>query len=270
MNGYREDGGITIEFLANMYRCVRELVDERDRLQARIDAYEGRLEEWEAIDRLIAESSLGTEAAQRVRDRVPPEVGKLIVRVIGEAERADRAEDERDELRAKLHELMARDVDMVDLNVQYGCPDCGVHHACGEIVAERDRLRAVVQAARAYMDSIDSADPTITRQHRQECMGQLRRALRALDVSGDTGDPLVMAEAAHYLSTYCLHGNHADCRLTCKTCRAPCRCRCHASAGDPQREALGQLVADAEADGTYWGVGDEPLPDPPGVRPPGG
>jgi hypothetical protein len=52
---------------------------------------------------------------------------------------------ERDQLRARLHELMARDVDAVDLmNIEYGCPDCGVHHACGKVVAERDRLRAVV------------------------------------------------------------------------------------------------------------------------------
>lgn len=30
-----------------------------------------------------------------------------------------------------------------------------------------------------------------------------------------------------YLSTYCLHGKHSDCRLTCKTCAAPCICACH-------------------------------------------
>jgi hypothetical protein len=53
---------------------------------------------------------------------------------------------------------------------------------------ERDRLRAVVDATRAYMDSIDSADPTITRQYRQECMGRLRRVLRALDGSPDMGE----------------------------------------------------------------------------------
>ena len=42
--------------------CDR-LAGERDDLQARIDAYEGRLEEWEEIDRLIAASSLGGEEA---------------------------------------------------------------------------------------------------------------------------------------------------------------------------------------------------------------
>jgi hypothetical protein len=31
----------------------------------------------------------------------------------------------------------------------------------------------------------------------------------------------------HYWSTYCMHGLHADCRLTCKICKSPCRCRCH-------------------------------------------
>ena len=32
----------------------------------------------------------------------------------------------------------------------------------------------------------------------------------------------------HYFSTYCQHGDHEDCRLTCKTCSAPCLCSCHA------------------------------------------
>lgn len=31
----------------------------------------------------------------------------------------------------------------------------------------------------------------------------------------------------HYTSTYCIHDRHADCRLSCKTCKAPCRCSCH-------------------------------------------
>jgi hypothetical protein len=31
----------------------------------------------------------------------------------------------------------------------------------------------------------------------------------------------------HYFSTYCIHDLHQDCRLTCKTCRAPCLCACH-------------------------------------------
>lgn len=31
----------------------------------------------------------------------------------------------------------------------------------------------------------------------------------------------------HYWSTYCIHGRHNECRRTCKTCEAPCRCECH-------------------------------------------
>jgi hypothetical protein len=36
--GYEEDGYITIDLLANMYRCVRELAAERDRLRAVVGA----------------------------------------------------------------------------------------------------------------------------------------------------------------------------------------------------------------------------------------
>lgn len=32
---------------------------------------------------------------------------------------------------------------------------------------------------------------------------------------------------SHYFSTYCIHGDCGSCRLTCKTCNAPCRCSCH-------------------------------------------
>lgn len=31
----------------------------------------------------------------------------------------------------------------------------------------------------------------------------------------------------HYLSTYCHHRLHDQCRLTCKICAAPCQCPCH-------------------------------------------
>ena len=31
----------------------------------------------------------------------------------------------------------------------------------------------------------------------------------------------------HYYSTYCIHGLHDQCRLTCKTCKQPCLCICH-------------------------------------------
>jgi hypothetical protein len=38
-----------------------------------------------------------------------------------------------------------------------------------------------------------------------------------------------LALAAHYFSTYCVHGDHGHCRVTCKTCLEPCRCSCHRS-----------------------------------------
>jgi hypothetical protein len=44
-----------------------------------------------------------------------------------------------------------------------------------------------------------------------------------------------------YLSTACSHGLHDRCRRTCKFCRAPCRCGCHADS----RELLVRNFADA-------------------------
>lgn len=41
---------------------------------------------------------------------------------------------------------------------------------------------------------------------------------------GGTRSVTRRAAHAHYVSTYCIHGNHEACRLTCKTCDAPCRC----------------------------------------------
>ena len=31
----------------------------------------------------------------------------------------------------------------------------------------------------------------------------------------------------YYVSTYCVHDLHADCRKTCKHCGAACLCQCH-------------------------------------------
>jgi excisionase family DNA binding protein len=41
---------------------------------------------------------------------------------------------------------------------------------------------------------------------------------------GGTRSVTRRAAHAHYVSTYCIHDNHDACRLTCKTCGAPCRC----------------------------------------------
>lgn len=40
----------------------------------------------------------------------------------------------------------------------------------------------------------------------------------------------------HYWSTYCVHHRHSECRLTCKTCDAPCLCVCHKVAPPPDPE----------------------------------
>lgn len=41
-----------------------------------------------------------------------------------------------------------------------------------------------------------------------------------------------MAKAGHkYVSTYCVHDLHQDCRLSCKHCEAPCLCPCHKAGG---------------------------------------
>jgi hypothetical protein len=42
-------------------------------------------------------------------------------------------------------------------------------------------------------------------------------------------DRLPYAYYPHYWSTYCVHHQHTDCRLTCKHCEAPCLCFCHAA-----------------------------------------
>lgn len=31
----------------------------------------------------------------------------------------------------------------------------------------------------------------------------------------------------HYVSTFCIHDLHTECRLTCKTCKSQCLCVCH-------------------------------------------
>lgn len=49
-----------------------------------------------------------------------------------------------------------------------------------------------------------------------------------------------------YLSTYCIHGNHEACRLTCKTCEQPCVCGCHEE-GHADAEQGGEAGVDSPA-----------------------
>jgi len=42
-------------------------------------------------------------------------------------------------------------------------------------------------------------------------------------------DPALSTATVHlYVSTYCQHELHGDCRLACKHCHASCLCPCHA------------------------------------------
>lgn len=79
-------------------------------------------------------------------------------------------------------------------------------------------LEAIIN--RGYPPSIQDTDALIAEVRR------LAKAEAALAVLVK-GDPVETTRAGHYVSTYCLHDLHADCRLTCKTCKAPCRCACH-------------------------------------------
>lgn len=38
---------------------------------------------------------------------------------------------------------------------------------------------------------------------------------------------LLFTRLGHYHSTWCLHGQHDNCKGECKSCAAPCRCNCH-------------------------------------------
>lgn len=42
--------------------------------------------------------------------------------------------------------------------------------------------------------------------------------------------PSVEVVYPHYTSTYCIHEQHDQCRLTCKTCERECLCACHGEA----------------------------------------
>lgn len=115
--------------------------------------------------------------------------------------------------------------------------------ACPAHVAECDRLRAVVEAVRKTVGgSIQAIDAA-----RAEEMGRdvilrnvsvaLKKAHEQLGVSGTMGGPedriVAQAAAAHYVSTYCIHGDHEHCRRICKTCRGLCRCQCHQTVDEP-------------------------------------
>jgi DNA-binding CsgD family transcriptional regulator len=54
--------------------------------------------------------------------------------------------------------------------------------------------------------------------------------LRDGKIVGEHPDAVMKDETTyypHYTSTYCIHGDHSHCRMTCKTCGSQCLCQCH-------------------------------------------
>ena len=144
-------------------RALLEAIAARDDLQARIDAYEGHLEEWEEVDRLLDASSLGTPEAKAIRERTPPLLAGVLVRAAQAISRAEEAEAERDRLMEEL-----RWTENTLDNVRMGMAETSAERdrlremweeqraivkrlhesTLGQLTAERDRLQAVVDAAR--------------------------------------------------------------------------------------------------------------------------
>jgi chromosome segregation ATPase len=138
---------------------LTETTAERDQLQARIDAYEGRLEAWEEMDRLISQSSLGTPEAVALRERTPPEVARAIVRASEYLGRAEEAEAERDRLRDD-------------------------YQGVAELLVERDRLRKVVEHA---IDTLTESAPSAPGVLATVALMRLALDPTELDVSADIG-----------------------------------------------------------------------------------
>jgi hypothetical protein len=143
--------GQTVE-VADLPRHVADLRAERDRLQAALDKHGVDVERSERINQLIADSSLGTPGARSLAERTSHDAGYAIRRTSEEMARADAAEAERDRLRTELSALHDVAAVLRDGTEEYA----GV---VARVVAERDRLRAVVDAAVAFAEVAERPGP---------------------------------------------------------------------------------------------------------------
>jgi hypothetical protein len=93
-----------------------------------------------------------------------------------------------------------------------------------EVTAARlAQVERVVEATRAWRAMLDELDAVAAYNRPREIA--LIAAVDALDGTAGPGE-----KTHRYLSTACLHQIHERCRLTCKTCSAPCTCPCHIEA----------------------------------------
>ena len=181
------------------------------------------MSEHDDIKDLIAQSSLGTPEAMAMRARTPPGLAYAISRAAEEMRRADEAEAERDRLQAELNtanaeledahrfERDARQVEAelgrlrADIAVQTDAADAAAEavgamaEKLSALLAERDRLRAVVDAAREFGVAHDAWHARIERGEnvrstdedsvrRAAAMLELTDLVRQLDVSPTMGD----------------------------------------------------------------------------------
>lgn len=99
-----EDGDPGLVVLGGLYPSVRAVMETAHDLQARINAYEGRLQQWEEMDALIKRSSLGTLEAEAVAAQTPPSVAMAIALGVQYLGRAEEAEAEV----ARLRDIVAK------------------------------------------------------------------------------------------------------------------------------------------------------------------
>lgn len=72
-----------------------------------------------------------------------------------------------------------------------------------------------------------------------------------------------LAEVVHaYLSTACVHGEHRQCRETCKFCPAGCRCGCHGPLLHDTAPLLHDTDAEASTTGRHAAGALIPEPEP--------